>query len=80
MSDLDIQWANEANKHLKGKTIEEVRYMTEDEVSDNMWYKRAIVIHFTDGTIAYPVMDDEGNDGGAMYFQDDNKTHVIPTL
>lgn len=79
--DLEKQWVDEANKQLKGKTIAKVRYMTPQEVEDNMWYKRGVVIAFTDGTLAYPVADDEGNDSGVIFGQDVNgKEFVLPSL
>jgi hypothetical protein len=42
-----------------------------------MWYKRPVVIKFTDGTILIPQSDDEGNDGGSMYYQDEKTSDVI---
>ena len=42
-----------------------------------MWYKKPVVIHFTDGSILIPQSDDEGNDGGSMYFQDEEVSDVI---
>ena len=56
-------------KKLKGKTIESVRYMTDEEMESAMWYKRPVVITFTDGTLLIPQSDDEGNDGGVIYYQ-----------
>lgn len=65
---------------LTGKTIASVRYMTEQECKGLMWYKRPLVIRFTDGSYIIPQMDDEGNDGGAMYYQDDAQESIIYTL
>ena len=45
------------------------------------WYHRPIVIVFTDGSLLIPQQDDEGNDGGAMFFQDkDGNQDVIPVI
>ena len=63
---VDEFWNNRA-KVLVGKTIKEVRYMTDEEAKESMWYNKPLVIFFTDGTYIYPMMDDEGNDGGAIY-------------
>jgi len=65
---------------LVGKKIESVRYMTQDEADAFMWDKRPLVIRFTDGSFIIPQMDDEGNDGGAMYFQNDSGAVTIHTL
>ena len=74
---VDEFWNNRA-KVLVGKTIKEVRYMTDEEAKDFMWYKKPIVIVFTDGSYIIPQMDDEGNGGGALYGSDDKLT--FPTI
>lgn len=65
---------------LTGKTIAIVRYMTEAECAKLMWDKRPLLIRFTDGSYIIPQSDDEGNNGGAMYYQDDAQENVIYTL
>ena len=65
---------------LAGKTIASVRYMTEQECKEFMWYKRPLVIRFTDGSYIIPQMDDEGNDGGAMFFQNESGGILIHTI
>lgn len=65
---------------LTGKTIASVRYMTEAECAKLMWDKRPLLIRFTDGSYIIPQSDDEGNDGGAMHYQDDAQENVIYTL
>jgi hypothetical protein len=54
--------------------------MTEQECKGMGWYKRPLVIRFTDGSFLLSQKDDEGNDGGAMYYQDDAQDNVIYTL
>jgi len=78
MSDTNLvkQWEVDINKFLKGKTIKEVRYMTEQETQKSYWYKRPVVIIFTDGSYIIPMADDEGNDGGAMSTSDKD----LPTI
>lgn len=66
---VDEFW-NKRAKVLVGKTIKEVRYMTDEEATEAMWYNKPLVIFFTDGTYIYPMADDEGNDGGALYGSD----------
>lgn len=65
-------WTKYGNKHLKGKVIESVRYLSKKEQEAMDWYNRTIVIQFTDGTLIFPSMDDEGNDGGALFGQSPN--------
>lgn len=65
---------------LIGKEIKQVKYMTEDEASQYLWYKRPLMLEFTDGSQLILMQDDEGNDGGsALYIQDDNE-QIIYTL
>jgi hypothetical protein len=44
--------------------------MTEKEAKDFGWYKRPLIIEFSDGSMLIPQMDDEGNDGGAVIYED----------
>lgn len=79
--ELEKFWNDEANKQLKGKTIARVRYMSQKEVEDNYWYKRGVVIYFTDGSYCYPMADDEGNDSGVISGRDkDSKEFILPSL
>lgn len=66
--------------YLNGKTIQKVAWLSDANMVRSMWYKRPIVIHFTDGSFLIPQSDDEGNDGGAMYYQDKKQSDVIYTL
>jgi len=81
MSDTNLvkQWERDINKFLKGKTIKEVRYLTEAETKQSYWYKRPVVIIFTDGEYIIPMADDEGNDGGAMSTSD-KELPTIPVI
>ena len=53
-------------KHLIGRTIKEVRYLTPIECANFGWNKSSLAMFLSDGTIMIPQCDDEGNDGGAM--------------
>ena len=65
---------------LVAKKISSVRYMTQDEADALMWDKRPLVIRFTDGSFLIPQMDDEGNNGGAMFHQINGNETIIYTL
>ena len=73
------KWNKKVADFLVGKTIKSVRYMTNEEMEDFMWYKKAIIIDFTDGHWIIPQSDDEGNNGGALYTSDD-RLGVIPAI
>jgi hypothetical protein len=70
---IDKKWTDYAEKHLVGRTIAQVRYMSEEETKDMGWYKRPLVISLDDGTMLFPSMDDEGNDGGALFGQNKDR-------
>jgi len=79
--DLEIAdvWNRKVSDFLVGKTIKSVRYMTHEEMEDFMWYKKPVIIKFTDGSYIIPQKDDEGNDGGALFTSDDD-LDVIPVI
>ena len=66
-------------KVLQGKTIKSIRWMSDKEMEQAMWHKRPVVLYFTDGTFMIPQMDDEGNNGGAIYYQGDNDYTILFT-
>jgi len=63
---VEQYWTEKIAKHLVGKKITRVEYMTEIEMEDNMWYKRPLAIQLDNKYWLVPMMDDEGNDGGAI--------------
>ena len=54
--------SGDATKIFIGKVIKKIEYLSDQEVKDMMWYNRAPVIVFTDGTWIMASKDDEGND------------------
>ena len=66
---LTKRWEGIAAKHLKGRTVVDVRYLTEEEAGLLQWQGRAVVLQFDDGSIYYPSADDEGNGPGALFGQ-----------
>lgn len=73
-------WDEKARKVLKGKTIVEARYLNDKEMEGMGWYKRPICFFLNDGTSCIISMDDEGNDGGSLFFLINNKDDILPTL
>ena len=71
---------NKRFEHLVGKTIKRVRYMKPEEAEHFMWSSRPLIIEFTDGTFMFPQCDDEGNDGGALFFMGKESQEIIYTL
>ena len=59
-------WTDLVSEHLVGKTITKVEYIGDEEMEYSMWYKRPIAIQLDNKYWLVPMMDDEGNDGGAM--------------
>lgn len=74
-------WTDVATKLLKNRTIISVRYVTDEEITDSYFHKRGLQIVLDNGTILYPMQDDEGNDFGAVHYQlKDGSNLVLPTL
>ena len=75
------QWTDEAKKVLQGKTITEVRYLNDEEMEMMGWYKRPLCFELDNGTLCIPSMDDEGNDGGSLFYQEKGKElDVLPVI
>lgn len=68
---------NQAQKLLKGRKIVNVRYLDDEEMELMGWYKRPIVFQLDNGTLCFLASDDEGNDGGALFYGENG---VIPTI
>ena len=79
MKDSDAHWLKEAKKQLLNRKIVGVEYMTVDEMNALGWYSRPILMILDDGNIIYPSSDDEGNNGGAL-FTNNEAIPVIPVL
>lgn len=75
--ELVQEWTNKAKQVLEGKTIKEVRYLKDEEMEMMGWFKRPVCFFLNDGTSCILSMDDEGNDGGVLFYGRDG---VLPTL
>ena len=81
MEELTNHWTDYAATRLVGRTIKEVRYLTNEEAKGMMWYSRPIAIFFDDGSYIFISKDDEGNDGGAVFGTDaQGDDFILPVL
>tara|TARA_R100000234_G_C4997413_1_gene178638 strand:- start:224 stop:484 length:261 start_codon:yes stop_codon:yes gene_type:complete len=78
-ADIEKYWTDKVAKNLVGRTITKVEYIGDDEMEDNMWYKKPIAIQLDNKEWLIPVMDDEGNDGGAI-FTSFKELQTIPVI
>ena len=68
----------DVRKALIGRTIIDVRWMTDGEMESFGWYSRAMVLICNDGTLIVFQSDDEGNDGGSAFvYNKKNDTQLI---
>ena len=77
-------FTKKAKDLLLGKTVVDVRYMTEQEQDDCYIYNKPVVITLADNKgkneiTIFPMSDDEGNEAGAIFTTDDN-CPVIPVV
>jgi len=81
MSKVQERWEKHAEKALVGRKIVGVRYLSPDEAMKLDWGSRPIVFELDNGSLFYPSMDDEGNDGGALFGQSkDGKDLSLPVI
>ena len=61
-------WQDLVNKHLVGKYIVRVQWLSPSESHKLMgWDSQPCELHLNDGTIITPSADDEGNEAGAFF-------------
>ncbi|MCK9436401.1 MAG: hypothetical protein M0Q12_04240 [Synergistaceae bacterium] len=65
--------------NLLGSRIVDIRYITEEEKQLLGIYKCPIIIQLSNGVLIWPMRDDEGNDGGALYTSK-SEIGIIPTI
>jgi hypothetical protein len=80
--ELEKYWNGKAQFVLKGKTIVEVFYMAEEDAENHFgWYSRPVVMRLNDGTEIIVSADDEGNDGGSLFYTTEEEPNgVLPTI
>ena len=78
--DLSKAWNNRAKKVLLGKKIVQVEYVDTKEANTYGWHSRPISFTLNDQTRLIVMCDDEGNDGGALCYLNDNGEDLLPVL
>jgi len=51
--------------------------MTNEEKDYEGWYRGTIIIELDNGVLLYPSSDEEGNDTGAMFGKDGDKSFIL---
>ena len=73
-----INWWNKVSQDvLQGRTIVEVRYLNDKEMKMMGWDSRPICFLLDNDVICILSSDDEGNDGGVLFYGSDG---ALPTL
>jgi len=70
-------WTKKAKEILEGRTIKEVRYLNDEEMEMMGWTKRPICFFLDNGETCVVSMDDEGNNGGALFY---GTNGVLPVI
>ena len=73
----DAYWNKKAESVLLNRKIIAVRYLTKEEADEIGWHSRPISFELDNGTYCICSMDDEGNNGGALFY---NKDGVLPVI
>ena len=73
-------WDNEANNLLAGRKIVGVKYVDTEEAERYGWYNRPVSFILDNGNRVIVQMDDEGNDGGALWIGSETEEHILPVL
>lgn len=76
---LEAKWLQDAKEALEGKTINLVRFMTDEEMEMMNWNTRPIILQLDDMNVIYPASDEEGNNGGVLLTNLDDMP-VIPSM
>ena len=80
MKNLTERWNKQAKKVLLNRKIVQVKYVDTKEANSYMWGKRPISFTLDNGTRIIAQMDDEGNDGGALWYGNKDGEDLLPVL
>lgn len=68
-----------AKNIFEGRVIREVRYITDQEANEIGLSHKGLVFILDNGTMAWPVSDDEGNDSGAVHTSN-SRAQILPVF
>ena len=80
MLNLTDRWNEKAKQVVLGRKIIQVKYVDTKEAKSYMWDKRPISFTLDDGTRLMVQQDDEGNDGGALWYGNKDGEDLLPVL
>lgn len=81
MNNIEKTLVKENEARLLGRRIASIRYMTDEEQKSLGWSQKAVVLILDDGSLLFPMADDEGNDAGAISGQTSaGMSFTIPVL
>ena len=63
--------------NIIGKTIIEVRNLSEEELNSESWGGNCVCLVLNDGTLIYPSSDGEGNNHGFLFGKKGKKGFVL---
>ena len=75
------RWQATAEKHLLGRKIIGIQWMTDLWQQDMGWDNAAVMLLLDDGTLLWPSSDDEGNNAGALFgLQRSGLDFILPVI
>lgn len=77
--EIEPYWTKVAKDQLEGRTIKEVRYLTEEEMENIGWDSRCVVMILDNGNVVFPSSDDEGNSAGSLFTMD-KENPTLPVI
>lgn len=77
---IENRWTEIAEKRVLGKQIVAVEYISDEEADHMGWYNRPVAFKLNDGSWLYSQCDDEGNDGGAMHYVNNEDSEIFPVI
>lgn len=77
--DLKKTWIKDISKHLVGRKIKKIDYLTQEEKNKLGWHASAVVIELDNNIALYPSQDSEGNGPGAIFTNIDDLP-VLPEI
>ena len=67
---MSLTWNERAKKTFLGKRITSVKWMSDGAAKEFGWESKPLCIELDNNVWIFASMDDEGNDGGALFTTD----------